>query len=220
MIDAEYLAKEFEKRTGITFKKKELLVEALTHRSYLCEVCYQRMEFLGDSLLAYFTSDYLFKKYKLFNEGELSKIKTEIVNKDNLSYVFMKLNLDDLVILDRKSFKESIPVSIKEDVIEALVAAVYLDSGIKNAKKIFKIILKNSKSVSEEFFAKNVLQEYSLDKFKLLPVFCTESTGSDNFICKIYINEKYYAESVGRSKKECEKKAALYALKQLQKEYV
>jgi ribonuclease-3 len=219
MIDTNSVSAKFKKITGINFKNKDLLIEAVSHRSFKNDVSYQRLEFLGDSLLSFFTSEYCFKKFKLFNEGELSKFRTSIVNRDNLSHVFTKLNLSEIVLLDRKSFKEDIPPSIREDVIESLLAAVYIDSGIRNAKKMFKIIIKNSHSVSEEFFAKNQLQELSLFHFKVLPEFTTEALGENLFKCILFVNGKYYSEAQGRTKKECEKKAALIALKKLEKEF-
>jgi len=219
MINKSDVSAKFKKITGISFKNVELLIEAISHRSFKTNVSYQRFEFLGDAILSFFTSEYCFKKYKLFNEGEMSKFRTSIVNKDNLSFVFMKLKLSDIVLIDRKSFNEDIPSSIKEDIIESLLAAVYIDSGLRNAKKMFKLIIKNSHSVPEEFFAKNQLQELSLFHFKTLPEFRTELFKNNSFICKLYINGKYYSEALGRTKKECEKKSALLAIKKLEKEF-
>ena len=219
MIDKNNVSAKFEKITGIRFKNPELLIEAVSHRSFKTDVSYQRLEFLGDSLLSFFTSEYCYRKYKLFTEGDLSKFRTSIVNRDNLSHVFMKLNLSEIVLIDRKSFKDSIPPSIREDVIESLLAAVYIDSGIRTAKRMFKLIIKNSHTVSEEFFAKNQLQEMSLHYFKALPEFKTETLGESLFMCKLFVNGKYYSEAQGRTKKECEKKSALIAIKKLEKEF-
>ncbi|MGE3062435.1 MAG: ribonuclease III family protein [bacterium] len=218
MNEKENLSAKFRKLTGIEFKNADLLVEAVSHRSFKKDVSYQRLEFLGDSLLSFFTSEYFYKKYNLFTEGELSKFRTSIVNRDNLSHVFTQLKLSEIVFIDRKSFKNDIPPSIKEDVIESILAAVYLDGGIRSAKKMFKMIIKNSHSVSEEFFAKNQLQELSLARYKVLPEFLTEECGAETFNCRLYVNGKYYSEAQGRNKKECEKKAALLALRKLEKE--
>jgi len=155
----------------------------------------------------------------LFDEGGLSKAKTEIINRDNLSNVFDKLCLNEITLIDKKAFKTHIPPSIKEDIIEAVLAAIYLDSGIRSARKFFKIIIRNSKSASEHFFAKNDLQEMCMKKFGVLPELKVSEKGSE-FKCRVYINDEYYSEAEGRTTKECEKKAALNTLKILYKETV
>ncbi|MDD3803843.1 MAG: ribonuclease III domain-containing protein [bacterium] len=218
MNERESISDKFSCLTGIKFKNADILVEAVSHRSFKKDVSYQRLEFLGDSLLSFFTSEYFYRKYKLFAEGELSKFRTSIVNRENLSHVFTQLNLSDLVFIDRKSFKDDIPESIKEDIMESLLAAVYLDGGIRAAKKMFKLIIKNSHSVPEEFFAKNQLQELSLGRYKSLPEFKTVESEEKEFVCRIYVNGKYCSEAQGKSKKECEKKAALLAFRKLEKE--
>lgn len=218
MTEKGNVAAKFSRLTGIEFKNQDILWEALSHRSFKKDISYQRLEFLGDSLLSFFTSEYFYRKYKLFSEGELSKSRTSIVNRDNLSHVFTALGLSEIILIDRKSFKDEIPPSIREDIIEALLAAVYIDGGLRKAKRMFKLIIKNSHSVSEEFFAKNQLQELSLAMYRTLPEFVTTESGSETFTCRLFINGKYCSEAHGKNKKECEKKAALLALRKLEKE--
>lgn len=211
------LVEKFRKKTGIDFENIELLKESITHRSNGDDRSYERLEFLGDSILSFLTSLYLYKKNKDFSEGELSKKRSEIVNRDNLAFVFDKLNLDEMIIADRKSLK-TLPDSIKEDVVESIFAAIYLEKGLRGVKKFFKLVLKNSREISDEFYAKNQLQELALIKFKKLPLFKTEVYKNEKFKCRVYLDGKYYAQSVGKTKKESEKKAAKNALKKIYKE--
>ncbi len=213
------LVEKFKKKTGIDFENTQLLKESITHRSNGDSGSYERLEFLGDSILSFLTSLYLYKKNKDFSEGELSKKRSEIVNRENLAFVFDKLNLDEIIIADRKSLK-TLPDSIKEDVVESIFGAIYLEKGLRGVKKFFKLLLKNSREISDEFYAKNQLQELSLVKFKKLPLFKTEVYSNEKFKCKVYLDGKYYAQSVGKTKKESEKKAAKNALKKIYKESV
>lgn len=219
MTDIEKIHSKFFKKTGLDFKDKYLLLEAMSHKSFSDETYYQRLEFLGDGLLSFFSSEYFFRKYGLFSEGELSKAKTEIINRDNLSNVFDRLGFSEITLIDTKAFKAHIPQSIKEDIIEAVLAALYIDSGIRKARKFFSIIMKNSKAASEHFFAKNDLQEMCMKHFGVLPTLSVTENGGI-FCCKIHINGKYYSQAEGATKKECEKKAALNTLKILYKETV
>jgi ribonuclease-3 len=216
MNDKELLDR-FKNITGIDFENVELLKESLTHRSFGENVSYERLEFLGDSILSFLASEYLFKKLKNVDEGELSKKRSEIVNRENLSYIFSKLKFEDLIFVDRKSLKK-LPDSIKEDIIESLIGAIYIEKGLRSVKKFFKLILKNSKEMSDDFYAKNRLQELSLSKYKKLPEFKTEIYKEDRFKCKIYLDGKYYSQSTGKTKKESEKKAAKLAIKKIEKE--
>ncbi|MEO0289359.1 MAG: ribonuclease III domain-containing protein [candidate division WOR-3 bacterium] len=218
MNDKELL-KKFKDITGIEFENVELLKESLTHSSKGLNVSYERLEFLGDSILSFLTSEHLFKKFKNVDEGELSKKRSEIVNRQNLSFIFSKLEFEELIFVDRKALKV-IPDSIKEDIIESLFGAIYIEKGIRGVKKFFRLVLKNSKEMPEDFFAKNRLQELSLLKYKKLPEFRTELYKDDKFRCKVYLDGKYYSQSVGKSKKESEKKAAKLAIKKIEKENI
>ncbi len=217
MINKEQIKEKFYKITNIFFENEDLLVEALSHKSYSETVFYERMEFLGDSILSFFTTLYLFTLYSDKNEGELSKLRTQIINKENLALVFDKLELNELLLINRKSFKDEIPISIKEDIIESLLAAVFLDSGIDNARKFFELIVENSEDVSEYFFAKSRLQELTLKIYKNLPEFKVKESG-DIFTCSVYVNKNYIASAEGKTKKECEKKVAHKAIQMLEKE--
>lgn len=206
----------FEK-IGILIKDLSLLREALTHRSFDNRAHYERMEFLGDSLLAFLSAEHFYKKDSV-QEGTLSMRRAELVSRENLANVFDSLELHDIIMIDRKSFRDSIPDSIKEDIIESLMAAAYLDGGIRTARRFFRIILENTKGVSEHFFAKNALQELCMRLFNELPNFEVnpEETG---FSCSVMIQGRRYGESSAGSKKECEKKAALITIRKLEKEH-
>jgi len=217
MINREKIQKIFFDKTNIMIYNAELLLEALSHKSFSGESFYQRLEFFGDGILSFFSSYYVYNNYPNADEGELSKIKSTIVNRENLAFVFDKLNIQDIIFINTKSFKDKIPESIKEDIIESLLATIYIDRGFDIAMDFFNLIIKYSKKMSDLFFAKNRLQEFSLDKYKILPKFVVEE--KDNiFFCKIYVNNKYITSAKGETKKECEKKVALKALEIIEKE--
>lgn len=209
---------ELFEKTGIMIKDRMLLREALTHRSSDYKSHYERMEFLGDSLLSFLAAENIYKKHTMLREGELSTKKTEIVSRENLVNVFDSLDIGDIIHIDRKSFREAIPDSIKEDIIESIMAAAYLDGGIRLARKFFKIILANSTGVSEHFFAKNKLQELCVKLFSQLPEF-TVNPSDEGFACEVLVKGKRYGRSSAQSKKECEKKAALITIRKLEKEH-
>lgn len=209
---------EFFKQIGIPVRDADLFVEALSHKSYNNELHYQRMEFLGDSILSFLTSEYLYYEFDNENEGVLSHKKAGIVSREALLNVFDSLHMEQIVCINRKSFPDEIPDSIKSDIIESTLAAIYLDSGLQNTRKFFAMILENSGEMPEYFFAKNELQEIVLKEYKCLPGFRVEAN-DDSFSCSIYINNERIAEAEGSSKKECEKRAAGKAIKILERRF-
>lgn len=207
---------EFFRQIGIPVRDACLFNEALSHKSYDSDTYYQRMEFLGDSILSFLSSEYLYQKYSKESEGELSQHKAGIVSREALVNVFDSLYMEELIQINRKSFPDEIPESIKADIIESTLAAVYLDSGMDNARKFFHIILENSGKMPEYFFAKNELQEIVLKEYKCLPEFRVERE-ADTFACSIFINNDFIAGAEAYNKKDCEKKAAGKAIKILER---
>lgn len=221
-----------EYRINYTFKKRDLLIQALTHRSYSNEnkLLYsnERLEFLGDAVLNMIISDYLIKKFPHSPEGDLSKLRAMIVNETTLSRIALRIELGRELLLGkgenmtggrRKS-------SLLSDALEALIAAIYLDGGIENAtffvNKFFDEEIRTifSKGVSYDF--KTDLQEYCQGRFGILPRYhVARESGPDHkkvFEVKLFIKDIHYGSGIGRTKKEAEQKAAQEALERLKAE--
>ena len=147
---------DVEKKISYSFRDKSLLELALTHSSYSSK-SYERLEFLGDAVLEFVTSEMLFLKTS-YSEGELTNIRAGIVNGGNLSRIFDELDISTVVKLG-KSVK-SLSKSIKEDIIEAIIGAIYIDGGINEAKGfVQKHILIDTKNIKPSFDYKTKLQE-------------------------------------------------------------
>ena len=122
-------------KLGYNFKDKSLLNRALTHSSK-SSCNYERLEFLGDSILDFLVGEYFFNNCQE-GEGKLTVLRSHYVSENYLSHLFDKLDLEDDVILG-KSYKGAISKAIKGDIVEAIIAAIYLDGGLSEAKKFIE----------------------------------------------------------------------------------
>ena len=138
---------KFEKEIGYTFKNKNLLKTALTHTSYAYEnnvESNEKLEFLGDSILEFLSSKYLFSHYKKLKEGEMTKVRATVVCEESLYKIAIQHNFSDFLYLGKSESSNNAHLSqaILADSVEALIAAIYLDSDLENAEEF---ILKNLK---------------------------------------------------------------------------
>jgi|AntRauTorckE5430_2_1112549.scaffolds.fasta_scaffold00019_5 ribonuclease-3 len=115
-----------QQKLGYTFNDINHLKTALTHKS-ACDQHYEKLEFLGDSILNYCISSLIFQQAHTLNEGKLSILRSKLVNKSNLSQLGIRLNLDTFIITKNQIISDS----LRADVVEAIVGAIYLDAGIK-----------------------------------------------------------------------------------------
>lgn len=240
--------KEFEKKLGLNFKNKFLLETALTHSSYanqfkdkqiqelavtksssvaIKNIEYnERLEFLGDAVLQLVISEYLFENCKDKPEGELTKMRALIVCENSLFEVAKELKLGAMI---RMSKGEELTggrerMSIQADCVEAIIAAIYLDSGFENAKEFIKVHFENiiDKALTNKLILdfKTRLQEilqqngevdinYELIKFEGPP-------HRRKFYTKVIIDDVVMGEGEGFSKKEAEQNSAKEALKKLE----
>lgn len=221
---------QFEKNIGYRFKNKNLLRLALTHSSYAYENKQnvdsdnETMEFLGDSVLGLIVADYLYSAYSELSEGELSKLMSTAANTTSLSTFGKRINLDKHILLGKGEEKSGgrKKKSILAGGFEALVAAIYLDGGLKEAKKflipqleyIFNRIKAESYLVNNY---KSALQEYLQKEDLPTPAYkIVTSLGPDHkksFIVEVFLDKKSLAKAKGRSKKNAEQRAAQKALK-------
>lgn len=215
---------EVEKIIGYSFKDKELLRQCFTHASYHNDnkkkKDNERLEFLGDSVLGFVVADYLYKN-KHNDEGAMTEYKQSIVSKKPLALAIDKLSLHTYLL---KNETLKVTDSLKENLFEAIVAGIYLDGGLEEAKKFIMknlvLTVKDINSVSSSDF-KSQINEFSAKqklgtvKYKLK---CKKGSDHDPvFEVEAILNDKVLATGSGKSKKLAEQKSAESALKKLKK---
>lgn len=224
---AIYNISKFEETINYIFEDKNYILEALTHSSYSNEnknyKFNERLEFLGDSVLSIVISDYLFKKEKNLPEGELTKLRANIVCEESLSEVAGQIHLGEYLLLGKgeEATGGRDRISILADALEAVIAAIYLDGGLEEASKfIFEFmeeIIENS--IEGKIFRdyKTYLQEVLQSKGEQHIWYnLVEEKGPDHnkrFVMEVGINDEVLGVGEGKSKKDAEQVAAKSALK-------
>ena len=218
---------EIEKILDYKFKDIELLNEALTHSSIKNNnkqkriFNYERLEFLGDRILGFIISDLIFKKFPNFQEGDLSIIFQKYTNAKFLSNIAINLNLNKFVIVQKGDALEK-KDSIMSDLIESIIAAIYIDSNLENVRRFINNKILNNLKIKNVInkHPKTLLQEYSLKYFKTIPVYSVEEKrGLDHepeFKVTVTINSENYANGVGSSTQKAQENAAKHLLKKLE----
>jgi ribonuclease-3 len=215
---------EFEEATKLNFKDKSLLRQALTHRSYINEHRgtklghNERLEFLGDAVLELIITHYLYEKYPYKTEGDLTAIRSALVNADTCASVAEELNLNNYLWLSRGEAKDTGRARqyILANALEAVIGAVYLDQGYEAAKDFImkNISPRTEKIVAEELWvdAKSKFQEKAQELVGITPTYKTlREVGPDHdkkFTVGVYLRDQLVAEGEGDSKQAAEQKAA------------
>jgi len=218
-----------EQKLGVIFKNKNLLKEALTHRSYLNEnpswplPHNERLEFLGDAVLELAVTEILFSRYPTSPEGELTSIRSALVNYQMLADIAKNMELGDYVFLSKGEAKDAGKARevILANAFEAILGAVYLDAGYESAKNfIEKAVMGRLDEVIEKKLyqdPKSLLQEIVQEKLRATPTYSVLSEkGPDHakiFKVGVFFNGDLIAEGEGASKQEAEVEAAKNALK-------
>ena len=215
---SDFDIKKIEKIIHYGFKDKENLKTAFTHSSYANEhgvKSNQRLEYLGDSILNFSVAEYLYNNFDV-EEGQMSKWRSKMVNSDNLANIIETLELDKYLLLGKSFGKQEPAKSIKEDLFESLVGAIYVDSSLEKAKRFIFRFINIKKSVKKkDVDYKTVLQE-EVQKVKgaNLVYFTYEIPKQPgNFCAEIYINDVFVARSTGTTKKQAQIDCAKIALK-------
>lgn len=214
--------KELQKEIGYQFQKEEILLNALTHSSYANEghrglKSNERLEFLGDAVLSIVVSDHIFRHYDHLPEGELTKLRSSLVCEKSLCGFACKIHLGDYLFLSRgeqHTGGRERP-SILADAFEALIAAIYIDGGLEQAKKfILSFVEPELECQKQAVFVdyKTALQEVIQQnpEERLEYVLAAES-GPDHdkrFVVEVHINSNVVGVGEGRSKKDAEQAAA------------
>ena len=219
---------KIEKSIDYKFKNRELLENALRHTSYAYEnhtTSNEKLEFLGDSILEYVSSEYLFTHYKNLKEGEMTKVRATVVCEKSLYKIAQKHRFDEYIKVgrsERHTHGNKKP-AIMADSVEAIIAAIYLDGGMEPAKKFIIENLKDeievaTKNVGDKDY-KTVLQEKLQENGEVkIEYSITNESGPDHdktFEAEVEVNGKVLAKGIGKSKKAAQMQAAKKALENI-----
>lgn len=221
---------ELQQATGITFTNQDLLKAAFIHRSYLNEArqvrqSNERLEFLGDAILSFLTSHFLYMTYPDYPEGTLTNIRSSLVKTKSLAGAALKLRLGDLLFLSRGEEDSGgrTNESLLADTFEALLGAIFLDQGIDKARTFLQChlftklddIVKNKAYIDY----KSLLQEIIQSQTRISPTYhVTQSRGPDHdktFWVEAKAGERLLGSGMGKSKQEAEQHAAVNALEKM-----
>ncbi|MEA3419873.1 MAG: ribonuclease III [Campylobacterota bacterium] len=219
----EYQA--LEKRLDYTFSDKQLIIEALTHKSYKKPYNNERLEFLGDAVLDLIVGEFLFQKFPESDEGVLSKIRASLVNESGFTLLARKINLGDYIYLSlaEENNNGRNKSSLLSNAFEAVIGAIYLEGGLEIVREIVIRLLNEThqkidlQSLSKDY--KTALQELTQATHGVTPSYkLLRSFGPDHkkeFEIAIILDEETIATALGKSKKEAQQKAAQIALEKL-----
>ena len=211
-----------EKKIKINFKNKSLLIKSLTHKSYDKKNNNEKLEFLGDRVLGLIIAKKLLEIYPDEKEGILDKKFASLVNKKTCLEIAQKLELNNYILtLNSGNKKTSIEDKVLSDSCEALIGAIYLDKGLQTVEKIILNLWskKIKDSAVTQIDAKTKLQEFSLKKFKRLPIYkLISNTGPRHkplFKVAVKLIDTKFFTAQGNSKKDAEQNAAIICLQNI-----
>lgn len=228
----EKILSDFQKKISYSFKSPGILNSALIHRSYCNEIKTvvqdnERLEFLGDSVLALVVNEYIFNKFPFYHEGELAKIKARVVSEDILAKVARTLQIGNYLLMGKgeeySGGRER--NSILADSVEAVIGAIYLDSGLKSARNFILFNLKpyiiEIQKIPKNIDPKSSLQELVQKRHKEKPEYVLiKEDGPDHnkyFECALLIKGKEISRGTGSSIRKAETQAANCALDGIRK---
>lgn len=205
-----------EATIGYKFKNRELYDQAVTHSSCFNEKRHSRrsdnekLEFLGDAILNTVISIILYKRFHGRDEGFLSNARSSLVKRETLTSIAKEIHLDRHMSYGNGDGIVPEESKVLSNMLEALIGAIYLDSGIRNSTKVIRKLF--SPYFTEEKLTeknpKNILQEHSQKKWGLLPKYKFPRKTKDGFAVVVFVGKEYKARGSGKSKKEAEQNAA------------
>ena len=219
--------KILQKRLDYQFKDQDLIIEALTHKSYKKPYNNERLEFLGDAVLDLIVGEYLYHKFPNVAEGELSKLRASLVNEKGFEKLAQILNLGEhiYISLAEENNKGREKSSLLSNAFEALIGALYLEAGLQKSKEVCIDLLNQAypiidmNAVFRDF--KTTLQELTQAKFGETPEYrLVRAYGPDHkkeFEMAVVVQDKEISRATGKSKKEAQQASAKIALETLKK---
>ena len=219
-----------QKRLGYQFQNKNLIVEALTHKSFKKSYNNERLEFLGDAVLDLIVGEYLFRKFPKVAEGELSKMRASLVNEKGFEKLAIKLGLGDYIFISaaEENNKGRMKPSLLSNAFEAVMGAVYLEAGLEWVRTFVEKLLEevypqiDMESIFKDY--KTTLQELTQARYGVTPEYVlVRSFGPDHkkeFEVEVSVHSRKLAKAQGKSKKQAQQEAARLALEILDKENV
>lgn len=219
-----FTKEEIESVVGTKISNVSLYVQAFTHKSALkqypetLKTSYENLEFMGDSVLGFIVTRYLFDKFSgEHEEGFLTKARTKIVRGSTLAVISERLGLYKWIIMDDKGIKKgwNRNPKILEDVLEALIGAIYIDLGIIHTKQfVFKMLDENPIDMNDDNYKDQLMRICQNRRFEL-PVYIVDSFIQGVFYVSVLVNSYVYGRGTGTTKKQAEQVAAFEAIKNL-----
>jgi ribonuclease-3 len=224
-MDEETL-QQLEQAIGYEFTDKNLLTKAATHSSAVDNrlESNERLEFLGDAILAVVICQTLFERFPDYLEGDLTKIKSRLVSRDTCAKISRQLGLHKLLKVGKGMISsKALSGSLAAGVLETIIAAIYIDGGFDVARdfilRVFRSLLEEADAEQVHGNFKSLLQQYSQEQFNATPVYpLLDEKGPDHNKCfelEAVIADRHFPSAWGTNKKEAEQKAAYNALVEL-----
>jgi len=206
-----------------TFTDEDLLVKAFTHSSAVDSrlESNERLEFLGDAILSTAICETLFDMFRGYTEGELTKMKSMLVSRGTCARVARRQGLPKYMIVGKGMISnKALPASLAAGLLEAIIAAIYLDGGFEAARdyilRSFSTLIEQVDSEEAQGNYKSLLQQYAQEQFGMAPLYVLlDEKGPDHNKCfeaEVVIDQQHFTSAWGPNKKEAEQKAAYNAL--------
>ena len=224
-MDKEILQK-IEQKIDYEFSDKNLLIKALTHSSAVDNrlLSNERLEFLGDSVLAVSICQALFDNFTNYLEGDLTKIKSKLVSRETCAQISGQFGLQKFLKVGKGMVSNrALSGSLAAGVLESIIAAIYIDGGFEAARdfilRIYGSLIKQADAEQDHGNFKSLLQQYSQEQFNATPSYILlDEKGPDHNKCfelEVVIEDRHFPSAWGTNKKEAEQKAAFNALVEL-----
>lgn len=218
---------QIEQIIGYKFSNRNLLTKALTHSSAADNrlSSNERLEFLGDSILALVICQTLFERFRGYLEGDLTKVKSMLVSRSTCAQVAMELGLQKFLKIGKGlATGRALSGSLASSLLEAIIAAIYIDSGFGAARsfilRTFGPLIDQADAEQDHGNFKSLLQQYAQQQLNATPIYeLLDEKGPDHdkcFECQVVVAGRHFLSAWGRSKKEAEQKAAFNTLVDLE----
>jgi ribonuclease-3 len=220
---------QIEHLVGTKIKNLDLYQKAFTHKSALKEYeqlneSFETLEFIGDSVLGFVITKFLFDQYESKQEGFLTKARTKLVRGETLANIAKILGLEKMVVMDEKGMRNgwNNNPKILEDVFEALIGALYMDLGLLHAKEFVLRIYNDPKYIDlnlimiDDNFKDHLMRYCQLNNWQL-PEYRVSGHHEGIFYIDIYVNGQFMSRGAAKSKKQAEQNAAKLFFEQLKK---